>query len=53
MYSIYFMKIEPHGKLSFYCSDFGAPLRSAATTNKKDGAQRHYYFRHFRHFSAL
>ena len=32
------MKIETHGKLSFYCSDFGAPLRPAATTYKKDGA---------------
>ena len=39
MYPIYFMKIETHGKLPFYCSDFGAPLRPAATTYKKDGAQ--------------
>ncbi len=50
MYSIYFMKIKTHGKLSFYCSDFGAPLRAAATTYKKDGAKRHHNFRHFRHF---
>jgi hypothetical protein len=35
MYSIYFMKIETHAKLSFHCSDFWAPLRPAATTYKK------------------
>jgi hypothetical protein len=53
MYSIYFMKIETHGKLSFRCSDYWVPLRPEANTYKKDGAKRHNNFRHFRHFSSL
>ena len=53
MYSIDFIKLETHGKLSFYCSDFWPPIRPAATTYKKDGAKRRHNFRHFRHFSAF
>jgi hypothetical protein len=26
MYSIDFMKLETHGKLSFHCSDFWSPI---------------------------
>ena len=51
--TIYFMKIETHGKLSFHCSDSWPPILPASTTYTKDGAKRHYNFRHFRHFSAL
>jgi len=40
MYSIYFMKIEAHGKLSFHSSDFWPPILPASTTYKKDGATR-------------
>jgi hypothetical protein len=40
MYSIYFIKIETNAKLSFHCSVFSPPIRSASTTYKKDGATR-------------
>ena len=53
MYSVYFMKIETHAKLSFHCSDFWPPIMIVSTTYTKDGAKRHNNFRHFRHFSAL
>jgi hypothetical protein len=64
MYSIYFMKIETHAKLSFYCSDFWPPILPASTTYTKDGAERPHNFSlrpigayapvgHFRHFSAF
>jgi hypothetical protein len=53
MYSIYFMKIETHPKLSFHWSDFWPPIRLASTTYTKDGAKRHHNFRHFRHFEIL
>jgi len=53
MYSIYFMKIETHAKLSFHCSDFWAPILPASTTYIKDGAKRCHNFRHFRHFVIL
>jgi hypothetical protein len=53
MYSIYFMKIETHAKLSFHCSDFWLPSLTASTTYAKDGAKRRHNFRHFRHFSAF
>jgi hypothetical protein len=49
MYSIDFIKLETHGKLSFSCSDFWQPIRPAATTYKKDGVKRRHNFRHFRH----
>jgi len=42
MYSIDFMKIETHGKLSFHCSDFWPLIRSASTTYTKDGVKRHH-----------
>ena len=35
MYSIYFMKIETHGKLSFYCSDFWHPYGQRQLLIKK------------------
>jgi len=38
MYSIYFMKIETHAKLSFHCSDFWPSILPAPTTYTKDGA---------------
>ena len=34
-------------------SDFGFPISESSPVHKKDGAQRHHNFRHFRHFSAL
>jgi hypothetical protein len=37
MYSIYFMKIETHAKLSFHCSDFWPPILPASSTYTKDG----------------
>jgi hypothetical protein len=39
MYSIKFIKIETHAKLSFHGSDFGPPILPASTTYTKDGAQ--------------
>jgi hypothetical protein len=53
MYSIYFMKIETHLKLSFYRFDFWPPILPAPATYEKDGAKRHDNFRHFRHFSGF
>jgi len=53
MYSIDFIKLETHGKVSFHRSDFWLPILPASATYKKDGAQRHHNFRQFRHFSAL
>jgi len=47
MYSIYFMKIKTHPKLSFHWSDFWLLILTASTTYTKDGAKRHYNFRHF------
>jgi hypothetical protein len=47
MYSIYFMKIETHAKLSFHRSDFWAPILPASAIYKKDGAKRPHNFRHF------
>jgi hypothetical protein len=35
MYSIYFMKIETHGKLSFRCSDFWVPCGQRRILIKK------------------
>ncbi len=35
MYSIYFMKIETHGKLPFYYSDFWPPIRQRQRLIKK------------------
>ena len=40
MYSIYFMKIETHPKLSFHCSGFWPPILPASAIYKKDGATR-------------
>jgi len=53
MYSIDFMKLETHGKLSFHCSDFWPPIRLASTTYKKDGANPAEAGLNFRHFSAF
>jgi len=56
MYSIYFMKVETHAKLSFHCSDFWPPILPASTTYTKDGAnpaEAGLNFRQFRHFSAF
>ena len=35
MYSIYFMKIETHGKLAFHCSDFWPLIRQRQRLIKK------------------
>jgi hypothetical protein len=35
MYSIDFIKLETHGKLSFYCSDFWLPMPPASMTYGK------------------
>ncbi len=64
MYSIDFMKIETHVKLSFHCSDFRPPILPASTTYTKDGANpaeaclnirhfRHSVFRHFFYFGLI
>jgi hypothetical protein len=38
MYSIYFIKLETHAKLSFHCSDFWPSILPVLTTYTKDGA---------------
>jgi len=59
MYSIYFMKLETHAKLSFHCSDFWPLILPASTTYTKDGAQRHHnlsrasWSNDFRHYPGL
>ncbi len=53
MYSIYFMKIKTHAKLSFRCSDFWLPILPASTTYTKDGAKPAEAGLNFRHFSAF
>jgi hypothetical protein len=56
MYSIYFMQIEIHTKLSFQWSDFWSPILPASTTyikDRADPAEAGLNFRHFRHFSAF
>jgi len=60
MYSIYFMKIKTHAKLSFHWSDFWLLILAASTTYTKDGAKRSDAIIlgilgtlvHFRHFSG-
>jgi hypothetical protein len=53
MYSIYFMKIKTHAKLSFHWSDLWFCMLKISGVYNKDGAKRGHNFRHFRHFSAL
>ena len=61
MYSIYFIKIETHPKLSFHCSDFWPPIlppsRLIQKTERSDaiilgilGTLVHFRHSVFRHF---
>jgi hypothetical protein len=53
MYSIYFMKIKTHAKLSFQWSDFWPPILPTSAIYKKDGANPAEAGLNFRHFSAF
>jgi hypothetical protein len=52
-YSIDFIKLGAQGMLIYGLSDSGFSLSQSLHVHKKDGAQRHNNFSHFRHFSAL
>ena len=52
-YSINLIRLGSHEMLIDSVSDFGFPISESSPVHKKDGAQRHHNFRHFRHFSAL
>jgi hypothetical protein len=53
MYSIDLIRLGTHEMLIDGVSDYGFSLSQSLPIHKKDGAQRHHNFRHFRHFSAL